>query len=185
MTRGSFIRSVTEIVFTPLRPASVVSSSIPTKRELTLSTPGLMNNCPNEKEDFPCPIVNRCIPPRPPNGSPGSGSWMRFGGLRFSVWCFTMPSTRWPFYFRLNSPERCCFFFRPLEPFFGGAFILISGISSQLSRSNLKRGAKLLPIALAIHSCNGAGRAEFYHYFQGNSFPFHQHASVWPFEKAA
>ena len=41
-------------------------------------------------------------------------------------------------------------FFRPLEPFFGGAFIFISGICSQLSRSNLKRGIKLVPIAVAI-----------------------------------
>jgi uncharacterized membrane protein len=41
-------------------------------------------------------------------------------------------------------------FFSPAEPFFAGLFILISGISSCLSRSNLKRGLKLLVIALAV-----------------------------------
>ncbi|MDD6174700.1 MAG: heparan-alpha-glucosaminide N-acetyltransferase [Firmicutes bacterium] len=41
-------------------------------------------------------------------------------------------------------------FFMPAEPYFAAAFILISGISSQLSRSNLLRGAKLLGIALIV-----------------------------------
>ncbi len=41
-------------------------------------------------------------------------------------------------------------FFSPAEPFFAGLFILISGISSQLSRSNLQRGCKLLFIAFAV-----------------------------------
>ncbi len=41
-------------------------------------------------------------------------------------------------------------FFMPAEPFFAAAFILISGISSQLSHSNLMRGAKLLGIALIV-----------------------------------
>ncbi len=41
-------------------------------------------------------------------------------------------------------------FFMPAEPFFAGAFILISGISSNLSHSNLLRGAKLLAVALAV-----------------------------------
>ncbi len=41
-------------------------------------------------------------------------------------------------------------FFMPAEPFFAGAFIFISGISSDLSRSNLKRGGKLFLIALAV-----------------------------------
>ena len=34
-------------------------------------------------------------------------------------------------------------FFSPAEPFFAGLFILISGISSQLSHSNLIRGLEL------------------------------------------
>ena len=46
-------------------------------------------------------------------------------------------------------------FFMPAEPFFAGLFILISGISSCLSRSNLKRGLKLLAVALAITLVTG------------------------------
>ena len=41
-------------------------------------------------------------------------------------------------------------FFMPAEPYFAGMFMLISGISSDLSHSNLKRGLKLLAIALAV-----------------------------------
>ena len=41
-------------------------------------------------------------------------------------------------------------FFKPAVPWFGGAFILISGISSRLSHSNLVRGARLFGIALAL-----------------------------------
>ena len=41
-------------------------------------------------------------------------------------------------------------FFMPVEPFFAGGFILISGISCRLSRSNVKRGLRLLIIALLL-----------------------------------
>lgn len=41
-------------------------------------------------------------------------------------------------------------FFMPAEPFFAALFIVISGISSNLSRSNIFRGAKLLVVALAV-----------------------------------
>lgn len=41
-------------------------------------------------------------------------------------------------------------FFMPAEPWFAGLFILISGISCQLSHSNLARGFKLLAVALAL-----------------------------------
>lgn len=41
-------------------------------------------------------------------------------------------------------------FFMPAEPYFAGLFMLISGISSDLSHSNLKRGIKLLGIALVV-----------------------------------
>ena len=41
-------------------------------------------------------------------------------------------------------------FFMPAEPFFAALFIFISGVSSDLSRSNLKRGLKLLGLALAL-----------------------------------
>ena len=37
-----------------------------------------------------------------------------------------------------------------LQPFFAGVFIFISGIASRYSRSNLIRGLKLFPIALAV-----------------------------------
>ena len=41
-------------------------------------------------------------------------------------------------------------FFMPAEPYFAGMFMLIAGISSDLSHSNLKRGAKLLGVALVV-----------------------------------
>lgn len=41
-------------------------------------------------------------------------------------------------------------FFMPAEPFFAGLFMFISGISSNLSHSNLARGLKLLALALAL-----------------------------------
>ena len=41
-------------------------------------------------------------------------------------------------------------FFTPAEPFFAGAFIFISGISSNLSHSNIERGAKLFFISYIV-----------------------------------
>lgn len=41
-------------------------------------------------------------------------------------------------------------FFMPAEPFFAGLFMFISGISSDLSHSNLKRGLKLLLFAAGV-----------------------------------
>lgn len=41
-------------------------------------------------------------------------------------------------------------FFMPFQPFIAGIFIVVAGISSRLSRSNAKRGAKLLAVALAL-----------------------------------
>ena len=41
-------------------------------------------------------------------------------------------------------------FFSPAEPYFAGLFIVISGISSCLSHSNIERGGKLLIIALIV-----------------------------------
>ena len=41
-------------------------------------------------------------------------------------------------------------FFTPAEPYFAGLFIFISGISSNLSHSNLERGVKLAGIALGV-----------------------------------
>lgn len=41
-------------------------------------------------------------------------------------------------------------FFMPAEPWFAGLFICIAGVSSELSHSNLLRGAKLLAVAAAV-----------------------------------
>ena len=40
--------------------------------------------------------------------------------------------------------------FEPIDPYFATIFIVISGIVSQLSRSNLKRGLKLAAVAAAV-----------------------------------
>jgi uncharacterized membrane protein len=52
--------------------------------------------------------------------------------------------------FELNAGNSLFNFFMPLQPFFAALFIVISGISSRLSRSNVVRGLKLLIIALLI-----------------------------------
>lgn len=52
--------------------------------------------------------------------------------------------------FRLDFGMALLEFFMPFEPFFAGLFILISGISCNLSHSNLSRGIKLFIIALAV-----------------------------------
>lgn len=54
------------------------------------------------------------------------------------------------FLFDLPLGRTLLYFFMPAEPFFAGLFILISGISSQLSHSNLVRGIKLAVVAAAI-----------------------------------
>ena len=41
-------------------------------------------------------------------------------------------------------------FFSPAEPYFAGLFIVISGVCSNLSHSNLERGVKLAGIALCV-----------------------------------
>lgn len=70
----------------------------------------------------------------------------------FAVFCmvfyhafFTMA-----FLFNFKAGYELLYFFSPLEPFFAGLFIFISGISSQLSHSNMIRGLKLLGVALLI-----------------------------------
>lgn len=54
------------------------------------------------------------------------------------------------FVFGVDWGLKLLLFFMPAEPFFAGLFIFISGISSDLSHSNLKRGAKLLAVALLV-----------------------------------
>ncbi len=44
----------------------------------------------------------------------------------------------------------CFNFFMPAEPFFAGLFMFISGISSDLSHSNLARGLKLLLLSAGV-----------------------------------
>lgn len=53
--------------------------------------------------------------------------------------------------FQLDIGRTLFFFFKPAEPYFAGLFIFISGIASMLTRSNLKRGAKLFAVALAVN----------------------------------
>ena len=70
----------------------------------------------------------------------------------FAVLCMVV---RHAFYligymFEREWAQRLFDFFGPASPFFAGAFVLISGISAELSRSNLKRGARLLAIALGM-----------------------------------
>lgn len=54
------------------------------------------------------------------------------------------------FLYQLKWATFLFWFFTPAEPYFAALFIFISGISSLLSRSNLRRGFRLLPIALAV-----------------------------------
>lgn len=42
-------------------------------------------------------------------------------------------------------------FFRPVQPFFSCAFMWVCGICCRLSRSNVKRGLKLIVLALALN----------------------------------
>lgn len=52
--------------------------------------------------------------------------------------------------FKINFFNQIMLFFEPVEPIFAGLFILISGIASQLSHSNLKRGTILLFISIIV-----------------------------------
>ena len=52
--------------------------------------------------------------------------------------------------FRLPAAETLFYFFMPAEPYFAGAFLLISGICCRFSRSNFKRGMVLLAVAVLL-----------------------------------
>lgn len=54
------------------------------------------------------------------------------------------------FLFDMKWGGRLLRFFSPAQMYFACGFIIISGISSRLSRSNIKRGAKLVGIAIVI-----------------------------------
>jgi len=53
-------------------------------------------------------------------------------------------------YFASGFSDSAFTFLRPLQPFFASLFIVICGISSRLSRSNFKRGAILLAVAIGF-----------------------------------
>lgn len=65
---------------------------------------------------------------------------MVFHHFFYDLWVFA-GAPRWLFH---------NFLFDPLQIFFAGLFILLSGVSSNFSRSNVKRGLKTLGIALVI-----------------------------------
>jgi uncharacterized membrane protein len=54
------------------------------------------------------------------------------------------------YFFEIEFLAKAQVFFEPLQPFFACLFIFISGISSNLSRSNFKRGIRLLGIAVGF-----------------------------------
>lgn len=54
------------------------------------------------------------------------------------------------YFFEIEFLAKAQVFFEPLQPVFACLFIFISGISSNLSRSNFKRGIRLLGIALGF-----------------------------------
>lgn len=54
------------------------------------------------------------------------------------------------YFFEIEFLAKAQVFFEPLQPPFACLFIFISGISSNLSRSNFKRGIRLLGIALGF-----------------------------------
>lgn len=54
------------------------------------------------------------------------------------------------FIFNIPFAKNLLYFFMPIQSVFAGGFIFISGAVSHLSRSNLKRGAKLFAVAVAI-----------------------------------
>lgn len=70
----------------------------------------------------------------------------------FAVFCMVFYHAFYTlaYLFNLSIGKALLFFFMPAEPWFAGLFILISGISSNLSRSNTRRGLKLAAVALIV-----------------------------------
>ena len=70
----------------------------------------------------------------------------------FAVFCMVFYHGFYTLAFLMNQSwgEWLYRFFMPAEPWFAGLFILIAGISSNLTRSNLVRGVKLLGVALLV-----------------------------------
>lgn len=70
----------------------------------------------------------------------------------FSVFCMVFYHAFYSFgmIFNISFFKMLLKFFMPAEPFFAAIFIIISGISSNLSHSNISRGAKLFAVAMAV-----------------------------------
>ena len=70
----------------------------------------------------------------------------------FAVFCMVFYHGFYTMAYLLGLPigEWLYRFFMPAEPWFAGLFILIAGVSSNLTRSNLVRGVKLLGVALLV-----------------------------------
>lgn len=70
----------------------------------------------------------------------------------FAVFCMVFYHAFYSmgFLFSIDIGTKLLNVFMGFEPFFAGAFILISGISSQLSHSNVKRGLMLAGVSILI-----------------------------------
>ena len=70
----------------------------------------------------------------------------------FAVFCMVFYHGFYTFGYLFGSDVGIYYFrfFMPAEPFFAGMFLFISGIASNLTRSNLARGTKLLAVALGV-----------------------------------
>lgn len=86
------------------------------------------------------------------SSTPSRRIWLMDEIRGFAVFCMIFYHAFYSLssFFHISFAEKLLLFFMPIEPFFAGIFIFISGISSQLSRSNFKRGAILLGIALGV-----------------------------------
>ena len=75
----------------------------------------------------------------------------------FAVFCMVFYHGFYTMGFLFGSAVGVYFFrfFMPAEPFFAGLFLFISGVASNLSRSNLARGLKLLAVALGVTLVTG------------------------------
>lgn len=88
----------------------------------------------------------------------------------FAILCMVVYHALYTMVYVLNVTElyKIYNFFTPAQPYFAAFFIFLSGIACSFSRSNLKRGLKLLGIAVAISvvtlflSSKGFGGVQIY-----------------------
>lgn len=75
----------------------------------------------------------------------------------FAVLCMVLHHAMYSvgYLYGIEWGQRLYDFFAILSPLFAGLFVMISGVASQLSRSNLLRGVKLLAVALAMTLVTG------------------------------